>query len=56
MGDEAAMAAAIEEFMSDMDRAFRLGEQARRDAEENYTLEKMVRETEKVYEMVLSSR
>ena len=54
MGDEAAMAEAIEEYMSDMDRASRLGEQARRDAEENYTLEKMVRETEKVYDRVLS--
>ena len=55
MNDVESMAAAIEEYVTDMDHAIQIGIRARADAEENYSVEQMVREVEKVYDRVFDN-
>jgi glycosyltransferase involved in cell wall biosynthesis len=54
MDDASSMAAAIEEYTADMDRAARIGAAARKDAEEYYSVGRMVRGVEEVYERVFA--
>lgn len=56
MNDSASMAAAIKEYAGDMDRAAGIGEIARKDAEENYSVEMMVTGVEEVYGRVFIER
>ena len=56
MNNTESMAAAIEEYAADMDRATRIGEHARKDAEENYSVDKMVSGVEEVYKRVFVAR
>jgi glycosyltransferase involved in cell wall biosynthesis len=52
MNDVQSMAAAIEEYVTDMDCARRIGVDARTDAEENYSVKMMVCGVEEVYDLI----
>ena len=54
MNDVAAMAAALDELVSDMDAARRMGANALRRLEDNFTIAKMVEGVEEIYEMIFS--
>jgi glycosyltransferase involved in cell wall biosynthesis len=54
MNDVPAMAAALDELVSDMDAARRMGAGALRRLEENFTIAKMVEGVEEIYEMIFS--
>jgi glycosyltransferase involved in cell wall biosynthesis len=56
MNDVDSMAAAIEELVSDRDRAMRYGANALRRLEDNFSIDNMVRGVEKVYDTVFSAR
>jgi glycosyltransferase involved in cell wall biosynthesis len=53
IGDPGGIAKAIAELLSDREERVRLGENAKREVRERFSLERMVVETEKVYEQAL---
>jgi L-malate glycosyltransferase len=52
--DPAALAKAIDELLSEPDRARRLGQAGRRRVAEHFSLERMVKDTERLYESLLT--
>lgn len=54
MGDEVSMASAIDEFIGDMERARNMGKKGREKLEKLFSIERMTKETETIYEEIFA--